>query len=133
MLRHKPRRGRFLENGPHVVEVTPCTIVNGRTGRDYKRGTPVIVKNVLVQASTGNALKASETRTAQKSLIDEGTIRILGAGNKWPGGPHSFIRVIEGPYAGEEFQQSGRASFWCASPMTTHFSVRGDALGTEPI
>lgn len=129
----RARRGRFLENGPHAVEVTPVKPVNGRTGRKYERQSPVIVENVLVQASTGNALKAAETRTAQKQLISEGTIRIIGAGNNWPGGPHSFIKVLRGPYAGMEFQQSGPPSYWNASPMTTHFSVRGDSLGYEAI
>ena len=131
MVGYRPPKGRFLENGPHKVEVTPVTVEEGRTGRRYVRGTPVVVDKILVQASTGNALKAAETRTARKALIDEGTIRIIGAGNYWPGGPHSYIRVLEGPYKGEEFQQSGRASFWCASPMTTHFTVRGDSLASE--
>lgn len=131
-MRFRAGRNRFLENGPHVVEVTPVKAVNGRTGRDYERQRPVIVENVLVQSSAGNALKASETRTARKALIGEGTIRVIGAGNDWPGGPHSYIRVLEGPYKGREFQQSGEASYWCASPMTTHFSVRGDSLWSEP-
>lgn len=127
-MRFRAGRNRFLENGPHVVEVTPVEVFDGRTGRDYRKLAPVTVKNVLVQSSAGNALRASETRTARKALVDEGTIRVIGAGNDWPGGAHSFIKVIKGPFAGRVFQQSGDASYWCASPMTTHFSVRGDSL-----
>lgn len=129
---YKPRRRRFLEDGPHTVEVTPMTVKDGPTGRRYVPGTPVIVGRVLVQPPSGGAGKAGETRTSDKGLFDEATLAVYGRG-KWPGGPHSKVRVIKGPEGAEGFayQQSGSAAQFGASPMTAHFKVRIDATGVE--
>nr|DAE91139.1 MAG TPA: hypothetical protein [Caudoviricetes sp.] len=57
----------------------------------------------------------------------------MGTGRKWPGGPHSWVKIIKGPdsLVGKTFQQAGEALTYDASPMTKHFSVRCDTLGTE--
>lgn len=129
---YKPRRRRFLEDGPHVVEVTPMTVKDGPTGRRYVPGTPVIVGKVLVQPPSGGAGKAGETRTSEKGLFDETALFVYGRG-KWPGGPHSKVRVIKGPEGAEgiTYQQSGSAAQFGASPMTAHFKARIDATGVE--
>lgn len=129
---YKPRRRRFLEDGPHVVEVTPMTVKDGPTGRRYVPGTPVIVGKVLVQPPSGGAGKSGETRTSEKGLFDETALFVYGRG-KWPGGPHSKVRVIKGPEGAEgiAYQQSGSTAQFGASPMTAHFKVRIDATGVE--
>lgn len=129
---YKPRRRRFLEDGPHIVEVTPMTVKDGPTGRRYVPGTPVIVGKVFVQPSSGSALRASETRTVEKGLFDE-TVRVVYGRGRWPGGPHSKVRVIKGPEGAESvpYQQAGSAVHYGASPMTAHFKVRIDATGVE--
>lgn len=129
---YKPRRRRFLEDGPHTVEVTPMTVEDGPTGRRYVPGTPVVVGKVFVQPSSGSALRASETRTVEKGLFDE-TVRVIYGRGPWPGGPHSKIRVIKGPEDAEDptYQQAGSAVHYGASPMTAHFKVRIDATGVE--
>ena len=68
-----------------------------------------------------------------KSLIDETTLRVIGTGIEWPGGPHSLVKVLKGPlgYEGNTYQQSGTATSYGASPMVTHFAVRLDELNTE--
>ena len=71
MVGVRPRKGRFLEDGPHTVVVTPMKPVDGRAGRRYEPQTPVTIDRVLVQPSAGNALKAAETRTPWKGLVDE--------------------------------------------------------------
>lgn len=136
MIGNRVRRtsGRFLENGPHKVAVFLAHAEDSRAGRRYVyEKDQIIVDHVLVQPSAGNALKAAETRTAMKSLIDETTLRVIGTGIEWPGGPHSLVKVLEGPspYRGNTYQQSGTASAYNASPMTTHFAVRLDELNTE--
>lgn len=133
MVGVRPRKGRFLEDGPHTVIVTPMKPVDGRAGRRYEPQTPVTIDRVLVQPSAGNALKAAETRTPWKGLVDEGTIRVIGTARTWPGGPHSLIRVTVGPpgIQGHLYQQSGDAQNYGASPMTRHFTVRGDSATTE--
>lgn len=133
MVGYRPLRGRYLENGPHTVEVTVMRCEEGRTGRKYVPDRKVVVDRVLIQPSAGNALKAAETRTSQKALIDETSLRIIGTGRRWPGGPHSLVKVLVGPsgYVGETFQQSGVPGVYAGSPMTAHFSVRVDALDTE--
>lgn len=130
MVNFRHPRGRIVENGPHVVEVTVMDVSDGRTGRVYTPRPPVTVRRVLVQPSAGNALKAAETRTGNRALVDESVVRVLGVG-QWPGGPHSVVRVVNGPYAGRSYQQAGHPSYWDASPMTRHFSVRLDSRGTE--
>lgn len=129
---YKPRRRRFLEDGPHVVEVTPMTVKDGPTGRRYVPGTPVTVDKVLVQPPSGGAGKSAETRTSEKGLFDETALFVYGRG-KWPGGPHSKVRVIKGPEGAEDptYQQAGSAVHYGASPMTAHFKVRIDATGVE--
>lgn len=129
---YKPRRRRFLEDGPHKVEVTPMTVEDGPTGRRYVPGTPVVVDKVLVQPSSGSALRASETRTVEKGLFDE-TVRVVYGRGRWPGGPHSKIRVIHGPEGADDltYQQAGSAVHYGASPMTEHYKVRIDAVGVE--
>lgn len=129
---YKPRRRRFLEDGPHIVEVTPMTVEDGPTGRRYVPGTPVTVGKVFVQPSSGSALRASETRTVEKGLFDE-TVRVVYGRGYWPGGPHSKVRVIKGPEGAEgiTYQQAGSAVHYGASPMTAHFKVRIDATGVE--
>nr|DAL97472.1 MAG TPA: hypothetical protein [Caudoviricetes sp.] len=129
---YKPRRRRFLEDGPHTVEVTPMTVEDGPTGRRYVPGTPVVVGKVFVQPSSGSALRASETRTVEKGLFDE-TVRVVYGRGYWPGGPHSKVRVIKGPEGAEgiTYQQAGSAVHYGASPMTAHFKVRIDATGVE--
>ena len=129
---YKPRRRRFLEDGPHTVEVTPMTVEDGPTGRRYVPGTPVVVGKVFVQPSSGSALRASETRTVEKGLFDE-TVRVIYGRGYWPGGPHSKVRVIKGPEGadGPTYQQAGSAVHYGASPMTAHFKVRIDATGVE--
>lgn len=129
---YKPRRRRFLEDGPHTVEVTPMTVEDGPTGRRYVPGTPVIVGKVFVQPSSGSALRAAETRTVEKGLFDE-TVRAIYGRGPWPGGPHSKVRVIKGPEGadGLTYQQAGSAVHYGASPMTAHFKVRIDATGVE--
>lgn len=130
MVGVRARRGRFLEHGPHTVEVTPMKAVESRTGRAWVPGTPVVVDRVLVQPSAGNAM---ETRTARGALEDEASVYVMGTGREWPGGPHSRVRVLVGPpaYQGLSLQQSGTAQQFSASPMTTHFKVRCDFEGTE--
>lgn len=132
MVGFRPRRGRYLENGPHVVEVTLAIVKEGRTGRRYERGQTITVDKVLVQPSAGNALKATENRVIRGDLTDETTLKIMGTGRVWPGGPHSWVKVIKGPdsLVGKTFQQAGEALTYDASPMTKHFSVRCDTLGT---
>lgn len=132
MVGFRPRRGRYLENGPHVVEVTLAIVKEGRTGRRYERGETFTVDKVLVQPSAGNALKATENRVIRGDLTDETTLKIMGTGHVWPGGPHSWVKVIKGPdsLVGKTFQQAGEALTYDASPMTKHFSVRCDTLGT---
>ena len=130
---YKPRRRRrFLEDGPHTVEVTPMTVENGPTGRRYVPGAPVTVNRVLVQPPSGGAGKAGETRTSDKGLFDEATLVVYGRG-KWPGGPHSKVKVLVGPEGAGAvtYQQSGSAAQYGASPMTAHFKVRIDATGVE--
>jgi len=129
---YKPRRRRFLEDGPHTVEVTPMTVKDGPTGRRYVPGAPVTVNRVLVQPPSGGAGKSAETRTSDKGLFDEATLVVYGRG-KWPGGPHSKVRVTKGPEGAEgiAYQQSGSAAQFAASPMTAHFKVRIDATGVE--
>lgn len=129
---YKPRRRRFLEDGPHIVEVTPMTVKDGPTGRRYVPDTPVIVGKVFVQPSSGSALRASETRTVEKGLFDE-TVRVVYGRGRWPGGPHSKVRVIKGPEGAEAitYQQAGSAVHYGASPMTSHYKVRIDATGVE--
>lgn len=132
MVGYRPPRGRYLENGPHVVEVTVAVVTEGRTGRRYEPGEKYVVDKVLVQPSAGNALKATENRVIRGDLTDETTLKIMGTGRKWPGGPHSWVRVIKGPPSleGKTFQQAGEPLTYDASPMTRHFSVRCDTLGT---
>lgn len=127
---YKPRRRRFLEEGPHTVEVTPMVVEDGPTGRRYVPGTPVVVSKVLVQPSSGSALRASETRTVEKGLFDE-TVRVVYGRGPWPGGPHSKVRVLNGPEGADStiFQQAGSAVHYGASPMTAHYKVRVDAVG----
>jgi len=129
---YKPRRRRFLEEGPHTVEVTPMVVEDGPTGRRYVPGTPVVVGKVLVQPSSGSALRASETRTVEKGLFDE-TVRVIYGRGPWPGGPHSKIRVLNGPEGADDltYQQAGSAVHYGASPMTAHYKVRVDAIGVE--
>ena len=129
---YKPRRRRFLEDGPHIVEVTPMTVEDGPTGRRYVPGTPVVVGKVFVQPSSGSALRAAETRTVEKGLFDE-TVRAIYGRGSWPGGPHSKVRVIKGPEGADDltYQQAGSAVHYGASPMTAHFKVRIDATGVE--
>lgn len=129
---YKPRRRRFLEDGPHTVEVTPMTVEDGPTGRRYVPGTPMTVDKVLVQPPSGGAGRAAETRTSEKGLFDETALFVYGRG-KWPGGPHSKVRVIKGPEGADAvtYQQSGSAAQYGASPMTAHFKVRIDATGVE--
>lgn len=129
---YKPRRRRFLEDGPHAVEVTPMTVEDGPTGRRYVPGTPMTVDKVLVQPPSGGAGRAAETRTSEKGLFDETALFVYGRG-KWPGGPHSKVRVIKGPEGAEgiTYQQAGSAAQYGASPMTAHFKVRIDATGVE--
>lgn len=129
---YKPRRRRFLEDGPHTVEVTPMVVEDGPTGRRYVPGTPVVMDKVLVQPSSGSALRASETRTVEKGLFDE-TVRVVYGRGRWPGGPHSKIRVINGPEGADDltYQQVGSAVHYGASPMTSHYKVRIDAVGVE--
>ena len=62
MVGYRPRRGRFLEDGPHAVEVTLAVVKEGRTGRRYERGETIYIDKVLVQPSAGNAPKATENR-----------------------------------------------------------------------
>lgn len=133
MVGIRARRGRYLENGPHVVEVTRAIVKEGRTGRRYERGETFIVDKVLVQPSAGNALKATENRVIRGDLTDETTLKIMGTGRVWPGGPHSWVKIIKGPdsLVGKTFQQAGEALTYDASPMTKHFSVRCDTLGVE--
>lgn len=129
---YKPRRRRFLEDGPHTVEVTPMTVEDGPTGRRYVPGTPVTVSKVLVQPPSGGAGKAAETRTSDKGLHDE-TSRVIYGRGKWPGGPHSKVKVLVGPEGAGAvtYQQSGSAAQYGASPMTAHFKVSIDATGVE--
>ena len=129
---YKPRRRRFLEDGPHIVEVTPMTVKDGPTGRHYVPGAPVTVDKVFVQPPSGGAGKSAETRTSEKGLFDEATLVVYGRG-KWPGGPHSKVRVVKGLEGAEDitYQQAGSASQYGASPMTAHFKVRIDATGVE--
>lgn len=129
---YKPRRRRFLEDGPHTVEVTPMVVEDGPTGRRYVPGTPVVLDKVLVQPSSGSALRASETRTVEKGLFDE-IVRVVYGRGHWPGGPHSKIRVINGPEGADDltYQQAGSAVHYGASPMTSHYKVRIDAVGVE--
>lgn len=126
-------RGRFLENGPHTVKVTTMKAEETRTGRKYVPDKTYIIDKVLVQPTAGNASKASEQRTAWKSLVENSTLRIIGTGRKWPGGSHSLVEILVGPdeYVGETFQQSGVATVYAASAMTKHFAVRVDALNGE--
>jgi hypothetical protein len=132
MVTFRPRRGRYLENGPHAVEVTVAIVSEGRTGRRYTPGETFYVDKVLVQPSAGNALKATENRAIRGDLTDETTLKIMGTGRKWPGGPHSWVKIIKGPPSleGKTFQQAGEPLTYDASPMTRHFSVRCDTLGT---
>lgn len=132
MVGRRPRRGRFLEDGPHAVEVTVAIIKEGRTGRRYERGETFYVDKVLVQPSAGNALKATENRDIRGDLTDETTLKVMGAGRKWPGGPHSWVKVLRGPASleGKTFQQAGEPLTYDASPMTRHWAVRCDTLGT---
>ena len=133
MVGYRPTRGRYLENGPHVVEVTLAVMEEGRTGRRLKRGQKFMVDKVLVQP-VGSASKSTEKRDGHGGLLDESAINVIGTGRKWPGGPHSWVKVIKGPLSieGKVFQQAGEALAYDASPMTRHFSVRCDSLGTEP-
>ena len=87
---------------------------------------------VLVQPSSGSALRASETRTVEKGLFDE-TVRVIYGRGPWPGGPHSKIRVLNGPEGADDltYQQAGSAVHYGASPMTAHYKVRVDAIGVE--
>lgn len=68
-----------------------------------------MIDKVLVQPSAGNALKAPENRAIRGDLTDETTLIIFGTGRKWPGGPHSWVKIIKGPDAlvGKTFQQAG--------------------------
>ena len=129
---YKPRRRRFLEDGPHKVEVTPMVVEDGPTGRRYVPGTPVVLDKVFVQPSSGAALRASETRTVEKGLFDE-TVRVVYGRGHWPGGPHSKVRVLVGPEGADDitYQQAGSATQYGASPMTAHYKVRIDAVGVE--
>lgn len=133
MVGYRFPRGRYLENGPHTVEVTPMKPVEGRTGRTFQPLDPVVIDRVLVQPSAGNALRAAETRLSTGALTDETVTHVQGTGRRWPGGPHSLVRILVGPdgYQGRTFQQSGEVLSYNASPMTTHFRVRIDAIGVD--
>lgn len=107
--------------------------VEGRVGHRYEPVETFRVEGCLIQPSAGNALKSTETRTSRGSLIDEGTLSVIGARGVWPGGAHSLVKVLVGPpeYTGRSYQQSGSAMVYNASPMTSHWRVRCDALEGE--
>lgn len=132
MKAYKPRRGRILENGPHRVEVTTYRAVEGRTGRKYEPTGKHVVSGVLVEPASGSAQSATEKRNPEKSLVDETTLVIMGAG-RWPGGPHSTVKILEGPAASLDYtyQQTGDPGYFGASPMVAHFTVRVDLTRGE--
>lgn len=118
-----------LLDGPDSVTVTPKVKGEGDYGTRLVDGAPVRVDRVAVQPARGAAMSENETAYAAGDQVRVDLI-VFGRG-RWPGGPHSTVRVETGPYAGLLFDQNGLPEMHARSRATAHYQVALTLRSTE--